>query len=93
MQAWHRQLADLAKLPARYWAASGIQPLNLTMQSAVSGNVTFWATHELLCSKELEEEGRAMHNCVASYVNACMEGEPPSGRCGSGRRMTRRPAA
>jgi hypothetical protein len=74
MQAWHRQLADLTKLPTRYWVASGIKPLNLTMQSATSGNVTFWATHELLCSKELEEEGRAMHNCVVSYVNACTEG-------------------
>jgi len=73
MEGWHRQLARDARLPHRQWAPSGYEPLDYTQDGAPDGPVR-WSVKELLSTRELAAEGRAMHHCVGSYSNNCQRG-------------------
>jgi len=73
MEAWHRQLARDTRLPHRQWAPSGYDPFDHTEKSGSDGTVR-WRIQELLSTKELAAEGRAMHHCVGSYSSNCQRG-------------------
>ena len=74
METWHRQLAQESKRPPREWERMNIGEFLLEQHDAANDAVLHWTIRELLCSKELEEEGQAMNNCVASYIDACVKG-------------------
>jgi hypothetical protein len=75
VEAWHRQLAQEAKRPPLEWARSGIGELHLLQrEDEASETVTHWTLRELLSSRELQAEGRAMRNCVAAYAARCTQG-------------------
>jgi hypothetical protein len=75
VEEWHRQLARETKRPPREWMRSGIGEFRLLQRDASTRETTLcWTIQELLSSKELQEEGRAMHNCVATYADSCAQG-------------------
>jgi hypothetical protein len=74
VEAWHRRLAREERLPNREWARSGITPFELTDRGEKPGGSVTWQIRELLSTKELVSEGRAMHHCVGSYSGNCQKG-------------------
>jgi hypothetical protein len=73
VDGWHRAIPHSRQLQAE-WSKSGIMPLHFVEGSATTGNLQVWTTVELLCTKELVEEGRRMCHCVASYARSCAHG-------------------
>ncbi|HZT42439.1 MAG TPA: PcfJ domain-containing protein [Chthonomonadaceae bacterium] len=73
VEAWHVQLAREPKRPRLEWAPAGIGAFRL-LQRGPEDRVSCWIIEELLSSKELQEEGKAMHNCVAAYSALCAQG-------------------
>lgn len=55
------------RVPLLSWADRG---WNRTLQRAGED----WSFHELLTSRELSDEGRTLHHCVAGYAHACQAG-------------------
>ncbi len=70
---WHRRLGRQKSGKVIYWTPTGIPPFRHEEGKDESRKV--YTITELLCSRELNEEGRAMSHCVGTY----------SGSCGSGR--------
>ncbi len=75
MEAWHRQLAWEGKRPPVDWARSGIGEFRLLQRDEETDVCTCWTIQELLSSKALQEEGKAMRNCVATYAASCLRGQ------------------
>jgi PcfJ-like protein len=71
--AWHRTLANVEQ-PKIEWPSSGISGLEYIEGSERSGNLRIWTIRELLSTKALFAEGRAMKHCVASYARSCARG-------------------
>ena len=75
VEGWHatlaRQQSHTSKASA--WDPSGIRPLDLTQE--IDGAQVRWRTSEILTVKDLVEEGRTMHHCVASYAPYCARGQ------------------
>ena len=46
----------------------------MTEDPKVTDGEVHWTIQELLTSKELQAEGRAMNHCVSSYANNCLKG-------------------
>ncbi|TVQ18001.1 MAG: hypothetical protein EA382_18230, partial [Spirochaetaceae bacterium] len=53
------------------WIRSGIPDFELVEGKRESANMRVWRIVELLSSKELEEEGRSLGHCVATYASSC----------------------
>lgn len=73
VDAWHRQLARETRQPDKTWAPCGIASL-VHKEAGPAGEPVTWAIGELLTTKGLLEEGRAMHHCVGSYAGNCKKG-------------------
>ncbi len=77
---WHQEIARLHQEIARRshqqrkWPHLDVGELQL-QQDTKPGGVFYWTIQQLLNSRELEEEGRAMRNCVASYISNCERGK------------------
>jgi hypothetical protein len=74
VEEWHAQLAREAHRPNNRWEKSGIGEFRQIQEDKQSGNVVCWTIQELLSSRELREEGRALNHCVASYGHSCFQG-------------------
>jgi hypothetical protein len=74
VEIWHRRLARDNRLPNREWAPSGIKAFEATEKGRGSDTPALWRIKELLSTKELVAEGRAMHHCVGSYSGNCQKG-------------------
>lgn len=74
VEQWHGRLARGEDFMPTAWKASGLKPLEFTDGATGSDDETIWTVRELLTSRELLEEGRAMHHCVASYAGLCAQG-------------------
>jgi hypothetical protein len=75
VEAWHVELARAASVRPCEWARSGIETIRVYTQEAGRVPVALhWTLEELLHTRELQAEGAAMHNCVASYAEECMTG-------------------
>jgi hypothetical protein len=74
VEAWHRQLHRPARYGHRAWLPCGIP--GYSRVEGIPGNQRLFTVTELLSSRELADEGRAMHHCVGSYTHSCA-----SGRC------------
>src|SRR4051812_8206552 len=70
--AWHRRLGRSARGKATCWSPSGIEPL--FHEEGHGESRKMYAITELLNSRELDAEGRAMSHCVASYASSCVSG-------------------
>ena len=55
------------------WAESGIRPFEKVEER--NGHLIRWRITEITTYKDLVEEGRVMHHCVASYARYCYRGQ------------------
>ena len=69
---WHRLLNRHKAGKATFWEPSGITPFR--QEEGVVENRKVYTITELLCSRELNDEGRAMSHCVGSYSGSCASG-------------------
>lgn len=71
VERWHHQLAhERVNLDAQ-WPVSGINGFDWIEGREGSLNLRRWTIRELLSSRALVTEGRAMQHCVATYVRSC----------------------
>jgi hypothetical protein len=78
MRHWHGQLAKEKASSGRTFSPSGLQPMDIDRsRRKVKGShlVEIWHFRELLDSKTLADEGRAMSHCVFSYARRIESGE------------------
>jgi len=73
VEEWHRKLGSERKGSCTEWKPSGIKPFSHDVGEGADRQV--YAVTELISSVELEEEGRAMGHCVASYWALCASGQ------------------
>jgi hypothetical protein len=70
VEAWHTQLARETRMPQNTWKPSEIVgPYEWESDASEK-----WTVSELLSTRELSQEGRAMHHCVGSYAGNCRSG-------------------
>jgi len=74
MEMWHRGLNKRERLPSRVWAPSGLEPLEWKQTNKYGQALATWTITEILNTRELSAEGRAMHHCVGSYAKNCKNG-------------------
>ena len=68
---WHRQLGRDTNQPCLSWRHSPLKDYRLVEGSEALGNMRSWTITELLTSRALFLEGRAMRHCVATYAERC----------------------
>jgi hypothetical protein len=73
VEQWHHKLSRRPHQAAD-WLASGITPFEFVEGSHHGGNRRIWTIQELLSTKALMAEGRAMKHCVGSYASSCSRG-------------------
>jgi hypothetical protein len=71
VDAWHVELGA-RRQRGRSWPASGMRGCNY-LETAGEESVR-WRIEELCQSGELQDEGRALRHCVASYEYRCVRG-------------------
>ncbi len=79
MEAWHRDLNLEKRLHGVKFKRSGLSARAWTVKASGNNGAKSkdeWTMSEILCSKDLVREGRAMGHCVASYADSIS-----SGRC------------
>ncbi len=69
---WHSDLGRERAAPVTSWDPSGIPPLRL--EEGLGEGRRIFAIAELLSSRELIDEGRAMKHCVGTYADSCASG-------------------
>jgi hypothetical protein len=69
---WHRGLGRERAGEATAWSSTGIVPFRLEEGQGESRRI--FTIAELLSSRELDEEGRAMSHCVGTYAGSCASG-------------------
>jgi hypothetical protein len=74
VEGWHRSLARDQQDQAD-WPHSGIDWFEFIEGSEHGGNRKIWTISELLSTRALVAEGRAMKHCVATYARSCARGE------------------
>ena len=72
VERWHRRLRS-QRTTFHEWSPSRIAPLVIV--SGERADLRVYETTELICTEELQEEGRAMRHCVASYWRLCSTGQ------------------
>lgn len=72
MQEWHGELARLKTVAKTKFTPSGIRAFDFDKSS--EKNRSIWHMREILTSKDLAEEGRAMSHCVYSYAPSVSSG-------------------
>lgn len=75
VNGWHRELVKEQKKTPRAWAPSGINGFDYVDEDRGAGEVRSWTLEEVLNSQDLYEEGKEMHNCVASYQASCIRAQ------------------
>jgi hypothetical protein len=71
VEEWHQQLGQDTNQPCLSWRHSPFKDYRLVEGSEALGNMRAWTITELLTSRALFLEGRAMRHCVASYADRC----------------------
>ena len=74
VEEWHRELARESKRPPLEWSGSGVKGLQWSYRDSAAKLDVSWTITELLSSRALQEEGRDMRHCVASYASSCARG-------------------
>ena len=81
VERWHHQLGNEAFDPRAQWPSSQIRGYDGIEGKEGSPSLRRWTIREILSSRALVAEGRAMHHCVASYARSCAEESSSSGLC------------
>ncbi len=71
MEEWHKELGQDTKHPSLSWRHSSLKDFRLVEGNETLGNMRVWTITELLTSRALFLEGKAMRHCVATYANLC----------------------
>ena len=75
---WHREVIYCkVNKGDDFWLPCGIEDYEAKERVHVSKDVHYtrtWHIREIISSKRLREEGKAMHHCVGSYVSMCKSG-------------------
>ncbi len=71
VEDWHSRLGRTAKGDVLQWIRSGIPEFEWVEGKKESQNMCVWRIVELLSSRELEDEGRTLGHCVATYASSC----------------------
>jgi hypothetical protein len=71
VERWHRQLAHESVDLKAQWPGAGIKGFDCIEGREGTPSLRRWTIRELLSSRALVAEGRAMHHCVASYAGSC----------------------
>jgi len=74
VEEWHRDLARESKRAPLEWPSCGIGGLSWTYRDAAAKLDITWTIEEQLSSRALQEEGKEMRHCVASYAQSCARG-------------------
>jgi hypothetical protein len=72
VEGWHRELNRAAIACAASWSPCGIREYERI--EGPEGSQTIVRIEEILSSAGLQQEGRAMRHCVASYARTCARG-------------------
>jgi hypothetical protein len=68
----HQSLAAQWTRKPTSWTTSGIEPFRFEETEGETRRI--YTIAELLCSRELDEEGREMSHCVGTYAGSCESG-------------------
>jgi hypothetical protein len=71
VEEWHKQLGQKTNQPSFSWGHSPFLDFRLVEGREDGGNMRVWTITELLTSRALVVEGRAMRHCVATYGGHC----------------------
>jgi hypothetical protein len=71
VEEWHRELGRDTNQPCLSWRHSPLKDFRLVEGSEALGDMRAWTITELLTSRALFLEGRAMRHCVATYADRC----------------------
>jgi hypothetical protein len=74
VEEWHGRLGRTARGSLLQWAHSPAADFELVEGRRESKTMRIWRIVELVSSSELEEEGRALGHCVATYAASCHRG-------------------
>jgi hypothetical protein len=75
MDEWHERLAKESRIHRTWFRPSGISSFDYEEPMGDNDDsARRWTIRELLSSKELQMEGRAMSHCVGSYSGSCARG-------------------
>jgi hypothetical protein len=74
MGLWHRSLAGNSAEPME-WSPAPIRPFVHVEGSEAAGTRRIWTITELLSTDALLHDGRTQQHCVATYAQACAQGE------------------
>jgi len=74
MEGWHHELGRISEFKESNWKSSGLKGFHRVTGNKEKCNQVVWDITELLTSKELTAEGRAMNHCVGSYSRSCASG-------------------
>ena len=75
VEEWHRELHREKKRAQLEWEPRpDIAPFDYTERDHEEKPILHWTIHELTTRLELQEEGKAMRHCVASYDSSCANG-------------------
>jgi hypothetical protein len=72
VECWHRELNRATIHSSTAWLPCGVAGYERVEGS--EGSQTIVRIDEILTSADLQQEGRAMHHCVASYARSCALG-------------------
>lgn len=72
VEEWHQQLARVKRRKQSNWKSSGFR--EWTFEEIRPDERRKWSIHELLTTEELDDEGRSMRHCVATYDRSCASG-------------------
>jgi hypothetical protein len=73
--AWHSDLSMGEKGRSFSWTKSGIPDYRFSEKRDGEEKDRDWSIQEILESRALQAEGRAMRHCVYGYANQCWRGE------------------
>ncbi len=71
---WHQELGRETRGGDLQWSRSDISEFCHREGSKEKHNLKYWYIRELLSTKELVTEGKAMKHCVRSYARSCYAG-------------------
>ena len=72
VEAWHKELGKAKKSGFIQWKSSNFPSFDFI--EGKGNNEKRWQITELLDSKQLQAEGKAMSHCVGSYSHSCSSG-------------------
>ena len=70
---WHKELSKEENQPKILWRHSPLKDFRFIEGSKALGNMRAWTITEILSTRGLLLEGKAMRHCVATYGDDCAE--------------------